>query len=151
MAASDEAIESNPNLRVTLGTDYLINPDMHVGLANTPTKTDRLWMHAALVCEWTIRSDRVEDIRHENSNMIRHGRGCLPHLVTVTAERLPARLASIARGTGEVDATYQICYDAMAYAIKETGTSEQKDTWAEVTGQARLLDYADLAEALVVW
>jgi hypothetical protein len=49
--------------------------------------------------------------------MIRHRRGRQPHLVTVTAEPLPSRLASIARGTGEVDAVYHIAYDAMAASV----------------------------------
>ena len=68
-------------------------------------------------CKWTIRSDRVQNIRHECLQMIRHRRGRQPHLVTVTAEPLPTRLASIARGTGEVDAVYHIAYDAMAASV----------------------------------
>lgn len=83
--------------------------------------------------------------------MIRHRRGRLPHLVTVTAEPLPTRLAAIARGTGEVDATYHLAYPAMAKAVKEVGTGEQQDAWAEVTEQGRLLDYAELAVALATW
>jgi hypothetical protein len=48
----------------------------------------------------------VQNIRHECLQMIRHRRGRQPHPVTVTAEPLPSRLASIARGTGEVDDSY---------------------------------------------
>ena len=48
---------------------------------------------------------------------VRHRRGRQPHLVTVTAEPLPTRLASIARGTGEVDAVYHIAFDALAASV----------------------------------
>ncbi|TDP41827.1 NgoMIV restriction enzyme [Nocardia ignorata] len=151
LAAVDLAIAADPNLRVTLGTDYLIKPDVLVGLLDTPTTSAHPWLHAALACKWTIRSDRVQNIRHENGNMIRHRRGRLPHLVTITAEPLPTRLASIARGTGEVDATYHLAYSAMANAVEAAGSIEQKDAWAEVTGQGRLLDYAKLAVSIATW
>ncbi|UGT63780.1 NgoMIV family type II restriction endonuclease [Nocardia asteroides] len=146
----NKVIAKDPNLRVTLGTDYLIKPDVLVGLRAGPESVD-LRLHAAISCKWTIRSDRVQNIRHENSIMIRHRRGRLPHLVTVTAEPLPTRLASIARGTGEVDATYHIAYREMEAAVAEAGTSEQKDAWAEITGQGRVLDYSSLAETLAFW
>ncbi|MEU7138207.1 NgoMIV family type II restriction endonuclease [Nocardia sp. NPDC046473] len=151
LAGIKAAIAQDPNLRVTLGTDYLIKPDVLVGLLGTPTSTKHPWLHAAIACKWTIRSDRVQNIRHENSNMIRHRRGRLPHLVTVTAEPLPTRLASIAQGTGEVDATYHIAYDELADAVAAYGSSEQQAAWDEVTKQGRLLDYRHLAKSLVDW
>jgi len=146
-----QAIADNPNLRVTLGTDYLIKPDVTVGLLGTPTLTEHPWLHAAVACKWTIRSDRVQNIRHENSNMIRHRRGRLPHLATVTAEPLPTRLASIARGTGEVDVTYHVAYDELDAAVAASHNRGQQDAWAEVTGQGRLRDYNVIAHALVDW
>jgi len=145
------AIQKDPNLRVTLGTDYLITPDVTVGLVGTPTLTDHPWLHAAVACKWTIRSDRVQNIRHENSNMIKHRRGRLPHLLTVTAEPLPSRLASIARGTGEVDVTYHIAFPELDRAISEHGGAGQREEWEEVTGQGRLRDFALLAAGLVDW
>jgi hypothetical protein len=68
--------------------------------------------------------------------------------VTVTAEPLPSRLASIARGTGEVDAVYHIAYDAMAASVAERANPEQRDAWREVTRQRRVLSYEGLAETL---
>ena len=102
-------------------------------------------------CKWTIRSDRVQNIRHECLQMIRHRRGRQPHLVTVTAEPLPTRLASIARGTGEVDAVYHIAYDAMAASVARNANPEQADAWHEVTGQRRVLSYELLADTLASW
>ena len=151
LAGVDAAIADNPNLRVTIGTDYLITPDVLVGIEGTPTLTDHPWLHAALACKWTIRSDRVQNIRHENGNMIRHRRGRLPHLATITAEPLPTRLASIARGTGEVDVTYHIAYQELADAVAAENNPGQKTAWDEVTGQGRLRDYSVMAQSLVDW
>ncbi|HET9255903.1 MAG TPA: NgoMIV family type II restriction endonuclease, partial [Pseudonocardiaceae bacterium] len=76
----DDLIERYPNLRVTLGKDYLIKPDVTVGLLGTPTRDELPFLHAAVSCKWTIRSDRVQNIRHEFNQMARHRRGRQPHL-----------------------------------------------------------------------
>ncbi|QFU85538.1 NgoMIV family type II restriction endonuclease [Amycolatopsis sp. YIM 10] len=143
-----QLVKSNPDLRITIGTDYLIEPDVTVALDQLKTASDRPLLHAAISCKWTIRSDRVQNIRHEFLQMIRHRRGRQPHLVTVTAEPLPTRLAAIARGTGEVDAVYHIAYDALAASVAANANTEQSEAWHEVTGQRRLLDYGLLLETL---
>lgn len=151
LTAIDALIRADPNLRVTVGRDYLIKPDVVVGLLGTPTVTPHPWMHAAVSCKWTIRSDRVQNIRHEFGQMIRHRRGRQPHLVTVTAEPLPTRLASIARGTGEVDATYHVAFDELAAAVAASSNVGQQAAWDEVVGQGRLRDYNKLAGSLISW
>lgn len=150
----DALVKSSPELRVTLGTDYLIKPDVVVGLPGR--HGEKPFLHAAVSCKWTIRSDRVQNIRHENTQMIRHRRERLPHLVTVTAEPLPSRLASIARGTGEVDAVYHIAYDALDQALAALSraavvSKEQLDAWDEVTSQGRVRPFSDLAPTLANW
>jgi hypothetical protein len=147
----DRLVRGNPELRVTVGTDYLIKPDVTVSLARVPTASGLPPLHAAVSCKWTIRSDRVQNIRHECLQMIRHRRGRQPHLVTVTAEPLPSRLASIARGTGEVDAVYHIAFDAMAASVAGNANTEQADAWYEVTGQRRVLSYELLVQTLASW
>lgn len=147
----DEAIANDPNLRVTLGRDYLIKPDVTVGLVGTPTASGLPFLHAAVSCKWTIRSDRVQNIRHECNQMIRHRRGRQPHLVTVTAEPLPSRLASIARGTGEVDAVYHLAFDELEAAVADSQNAAQQEVWHEVVGQGRLLNIEVLASSLAVW
>jgi hypothetical protein len=144
----DALVRASPQLRISLGMDYLIKPDVTVGLAGVRTGSGLPPLHAAISCKWTIRSDRVQNIRHECLQMIRHRRGRQPHLVTVTAEPLPSRLASIARGTGEVDAVYHIAYDAMDASVAERANAEQRDAWREVTRQRRVLSYEALAETL---
>jgi hypothetical protein len=147
----DSLVRANPELRITVGMDYLIKPDVTVGLGHVLTASGLPPLHAAISCKWTIRSDRVQNIRHECLQMIRHRRGRQPHLVTVTAEPLPSRLASIARGTGEVDAVYHIAFDAMAASVAANANPEQADAWGEVTGQRRVLSYELLTATLAAW
>lgn len=83
--------------------------------------------------------------------MIRHRRGRLPHLATITAEPLPSRLASIARGTGEVDVTCHIAYDELSESVAAEGNRGQQAEWDEVTGQGRPRDYTVMARSLIDW
>jgi hypothetical protein len=147
----DALVRANPELRVAIGRDYVIKPDVTVGLVDLDVLGTSPFLHAVVSCKWTIRSDRVQNIRHEYGQMIRHRRGRQPHLIAVTAEPLPSRLASIARGTGEVDAVYHIAYDALADAVSESANDEQRDAWEECVGQRRLLPYGVLAETLARW
>lgn len=146
-----ELVRANPELRITVGMDYLIKPDVTVALGEVKTASGLPPLHAAISCKWTIRSDRVQNIRHECLQMIRHRRGRQPHLVTVTAEPLPSRLASIARGTGEVDAVYHVAFDAVNASVTENANAEQQEAWREVVGQRRLLSYEFLAGTLASW
>jgi hypothetical protein len=151
LEAVDALVLANPELRITVGRDYLIKPDVTVGLLDLNVMGSLPFLHAAVSCKWTIRSDRVQNIRHEYSQMVRHRRGRQPHLVAVTAEPLPSRLASIARGTGEVDAVYHIVYEHLATAVADHANEEQKAAWDECVGQRRILPYSALAETLARW
>ncbi len=147
----DLLVKKEPALRVTVGTDYLIKPDVTVALEGVPTVGNVPLLHAAISCKWTIRSDRVQNIRHEFNQMIRHRRGRQPHLIAVTAEPLPSRLASIARGTGEVDAVYHVAFKELARSVKAHANEEQQAAWNECVQQNRLVDYAWLAESVAAW
>ncbi|GLW45356.1 type II restriction endonuclease NgoMIV [Streptomyces sp. NBRC 14336] len=148
-----KAVKGNPVLSVDLGRDYLIKPDVTVGTLHSSSASPEPapFLHAAVSCKWTIRSDRVQNIRHEFLQMIRHRRGRLPHLVTVTAEPMPSRIAAIARGTGEVDAVYHIAFDALRQAVDDVGSAQQKKDLAEVISQGRLKPYEELATTLATW
>lgn len=147
-----KAVRENPALRADLGQDYLIKPDVTVGTKRTADSTDPApFLHAAVSCKWTIRSDRVQNVRHEFLQMIRHRRGRLPHLVVVTAEPMPSRIAAIARGTGEVDAVYHIAFEALRKAVSAVGSSQQKEDLEECISQGRLRPYEELAPTLATW
>jgi hypothetical protein len=134
-------------LSAEIGRDYLIKPDVVVSI---PTPNGDRFLHAAIPCKWTIRSDRVQNIRHEGVILTRHRRGRQPHIVTVTPEPLPTRLAAIARGTGEVDAVYHVLLDELVAATTAVGTRDQKAVLDELVGQGRLRSFDDLAPTLVL-
>jgi hypothetical protein len=134
-------------LSVEIGRDYLIRPDVTVGVDpgfGTPL------LHAAVACKWTIRSDRVQNIRHEGIVLTRHRRGRQPHIVTVTPEPLPTRLAAIARGTGEVDAVYHLMLEELIAATAAVATKQQIAVLNELVSQRRLLSYERLAATLAI-
>lgn len=132
-------------LRVEIGGDYLIKPDVTVGLVLPIGEM----LHASVSCKWTIRSDRVQNIRVEAIVLTRHRRGRQPHIVSLTAEPLPSRLASIARGTGEVDAVYHVALPQLVAATNRYGTGSQRDILDELVSQRRLFDLEDLAQVLI--
>ncbi|OKJ69700.1 NgoMIV family type II restriction endonuclease [Streptomyces sp. CB02261] len=152
LAKISRLLTKYPELRTELGRDYIIRPDVTVGMDDSPQLgATQPFLHAAVSCKWTIRSDRVQNIRHEFLQMIRHRRGRLPHLVAVTAEPMPSRIAAIARGTGEVDAVYHIAFESLAKAVDAVGNSQQKDDWQECVEQGRVLPYEQLAGTLAGW
>lgn len=138
--------DSNAVLRAEIGHDYLVAPDVTVGVR--PEGEQDMVLHAAVSCKWTIRSDRVQNIRHEGVILTRHRRGRQPHIVTVTAEPLPSRLAAIARGTGEVDAVYHLCLSELRTAVTALGSEGQRSIVEELVSQRRLFPFGSLAAAL---
>lgn len=142
--------EQQPALRATLGRDYQVKTDVYVGVAHPDDAMACPFLHAAISCKWTIRSDRVQNVRHEFATLVRNRRGRLPHLVLVTAEPLPSRLISIARGTGEVDSVYHLMFDELAEAVAKVATAEQRAQWTEMVEQKRLLPYSALARDLTL-
>jgi hypothetical protein len=137
--------DSSKTLRAAIGTDYQIRPDVTVGLG---LPDGGLLLHAAVPCKWTLRSDRAQNIRHEAVVLIRHRRGRLPHIVPVTAEPLPKRLASLARGTAEVDVVFHIALDELKSACAMVGNAEQSEVLAELLEHDRLRDLSELLEVL---
>lgn len=146
LARLDAIVLANPTLRTEIGRDYLIAPDVTVGVPSSTGGAPVL--HAAISCKWTIRSDRVQNIRHEGVILTRSRRGRQPHIVTVTAEPLPSRLAAIARGTGEVDAVYHVALNELMDATALVGNSEQHEVLSELVTQRRLADFDALVAVL---
>lgn len=136
--------DETKTLKAEIGSDYMVAPDVTVGL----TVGDEEILHASVSCKWTIRSDRVQNIRHEAVILTRHRRGRQPHIVAVTAEPLPTRIAAIARGTGEVDGVYHAALFALQAGTALHGTSEQKDVLDELVSQHRLFDLTALPRVL---
>jgi hypothetical protein len=142
--------EADPDgtIRSEIGTDYVIRPDVTVGLQVGVLGPP--FLHAAVSCKWTIRSDRVQNIRHEGVVLTRHRRGRQPHVVTVTAEPLPTRLASIARGTGEVDCVYHVGLDVLYGVVRDEVGGIEFDTLDELVEQDRLRPLDVLSEVIAL-
>jgi len=162
---------SDPLLASALGEDYIIRPDIVVGrqlisdeefnrlgeilssdeevasmtsLRATNAEDSRPLLHASISCKWTIRSDRVQNARTEALNLIRNRKGRLPHIVVVTAEPLPTRIAAIALGTGDVDCVYHFALHEMLAAIEEIDNEDQMDMLKIMLEGKRLRDISDL-------
>lgn len=136
-------------LSITIGGryDYQIKPDVTVGLT---VPGGDVWLHASISCKLTLRSDRAQNVRQEAATIIRHRRGRQPHIVAVTAEPLPTRLASIARGTGDIDTLYHVALPELIAAVDTTGTSEQQTALEELVSQDRIFDFDRLAPTLLI-
>jgi len=173
LAELEQTVAKNPRLKTTLGHGYLIKPDITIGRTpeadasinvrknlvggNAATRTDlRLAvnrqpiMHASISCKWTIRSDRAQNSRSEALNLIRNRKGPNPHVVVVTGEPLPARIAALALGTGDIDCVYHFALDELLQAADEAGVVDGRELLDILVEGRRLKDISDLPLDLAI-
>lgn len=175
LAALDHLVKTHKDLAATLGGDYFITPDIVIGRealtdfeidqngpvlgkgeisALTPLRKknyqkSRPILHASISCKWTIRSDRSQNTRTEALNLIRNRKGKTPHIVSVTAEPMPTRLASLAMGTGDLDCVYHMALTELIASVNESANEDQKDMLDTLIKGKRLRDISDLPFDLV--
>lgn len=133
-----ELTRENWEVRKALGGDYMVRPDVVVARASMsdedlngtvtvvpPGTTDATLrrhdlpiLHASISCKMTIRSDRSQNSRLEALNLIRNRRGRVPHIMVVTGEPMPSRIASIAVGSGDFDCIYHIALPELRTALE---------------------------------
>jgi hypothetical protein len=167
----ERIVEQMSTLASSLGTDYIIKPDIVIGrwsvsdeeinreelvlnvadmfarltpLREANAEHRRLILHASISCKWTLRSDRSQNARAEALNLIRNRKGNLPHIVAVTAEPLPTRIASLALGTGDMDCVYHFALPELTEAIGEIDNEDQMDMLQTLIEGRRLRDISDL-------
>ena len=168
-----KAVKGNSALATILGSDYLIAPDIVIGrfpetdaVINDPilivddtvamladlrgARSSKPILHASISCKWTIRSDRAQNSRSEALNLMRNRKGRLPHIVVVIAEPLPARIASIALGTGDIDCVYHFALPELEHAVAASGDEGSRELLAMMVNGRRLKDIADLPLDLAV-
>ena len=173
----DALVSGDQALSAALGHGYIVTPDIVVarhpatheevnasrdvlgdtGLASlTPflasNQSPRLpFLHASVSCKWTIRSDRSQNTRTEALNLIRNRKGNLPHIVAVTAEPLPMRIASLALGTGDLDCVYHFALDELRTVCESLpGCEDQAEMLVTMIQGDRLRDISDLPFDLAV-
>lgn len=168
-----EAIRRQRNLASVLGNSYEISPDVLVVRQPEPdsminrdrslvdrnagnsaiirsANQDHGILHAVVSCKWTLRSDRAQNARSEALNIIRNRKGRTPHIVVLTAEPTPSRLASLALGTGDLDTVYHFALPELQKAVAESENDEAITMLETLVRGARLRDIADLPLDLMV-
>lgn len=171
LAEIEKVVKNNRELATTLGKDYVISPDIIIGrepisdneinqdqkLINKTDFAAKLTpirkvnntipkpiLHASISCKWTLRSDRAQNTRTEALNLIRNRKGKLPHIVAVTAEPTPIRIASLALGTGDIDCVYHFALDELKSSIEKIKNEDQMDMLDMLIEGRRLRDISDL-------
>lgn len=97
-----------------------------------------------------MRSDRAQNSRTEALNLIRNRKGNLPHIVVVTGEPMPARIASLALGTGDIDCVYHFALYELIEAVKEIGAEDAIEMLNVLIEGKRIKDISDLPMDLSV-
>lgn len=157
----------NAQLAAALGNDYLVAPDVviyrdlyedaeinavqcivddEVSKMADIRKANggKPLLHASVSAKYTMRSDRAQNSRTEALNLIRNRKGHLPHIVVVTAEPMPNRLASLALGTGDIDCVYHFALYELIRAVKEVGSEDAVEILDTLVQGKRLKDISDL-------
>ena len=173
LAELEKASKENPELAAALGSDYLIKPDVVIvrrpendDIINKPNlivdehqarltslrklNSDRPILHASVSCKWTLRSDRAQNARSEGLNFVRNRKGRLPHVVVVTGEPTPNRIASIALGTGDIDCVYHFALYELMDSVKALDLDDAEEMLNTMINGKRLRDISDLPLDLVV-
>ena len=159
--------KADSRLAATMGNDYMVAPDVVVYRETEPDEfinSQQLIvdnsvcafstirkscgglpiLHASISAKWTMRSDRAQNSRTEALGLIRNRKGHLPHIVVVTGEPLPSRIASLALGTGDIDCVYHFALTELVEAVKETGAEDAMEMINILIAGKRLKDISDL-------
>ncbi len=177
LAYIEELINEHRSLEVALRGGYIIKPDIVVGripasdeeininanlldssdlIANlTPLRAknrepSKMILHASVSCKWTIRSDTSQNTRTEALNLIRNRKGPLPHVVAITAEPTPHRLASLALGTGDLDCVYHFALNELVKTIEGLQLQDALEEIRMMVEGRRLRDISDLPFDLAI-
>lgn len=163
----------NAQLAAALGNDYMVAPDVVIYrnlyedeeinagqcilnddickmAAIRKSNGGKPLLHASVSAKYTMRSDRAQNSRTEALNLIRNIKGHLPHIVVVTAEPMPNRLASLALGTGDIDCVYHFALYELIEAVNEVGSEEAREILETLVQGKRLKDISDLPLDLAV-
>lgn len=170
LAYLTQLASENKRLATMLGNDYMIAPDVVVyrelcedekineSMSVVDDSVCKLTdlrkrnggkpiLHASISAKWTMRSDRAQNSRTEALNLIRNRKGRTPHIIVVTGEPTPSRIASLALGTGDVDCVYHFALYELLNAVREYGQNGREDlveALESLIEGKRLKDVSDL-------
>lgn len=169
----NQLTRNDARLAASMGNDYMIAPDVVVYRETEPDEiinknrnivdstvcnlTDIRQqngglpiLHASVSAKWTMRSDRAQNSRTEALGLIRNRKGRLPHIVVVTGEPMPSRLASLALGTGDIDCVYHFALYELVKAVNEINAEDSMELLDILIKGKRLKDISDLPLDLTV-
>lgn len=169
----NQLTRNDARLAASMGNDYMIAPDVVVYRETEPDEiinknrniadstvcnlTDIRQqngglpiLHASVSAKWTMRSDRTQNSRTEALGLIRNRKGRLPHIVVVTGEPMPSRLASLALGTGDIDCVYHFALYELVKAVNEINAEDSMELLDILIKGKRLKDISDLPLDLTV-
>ncbi|MDF2179097.1 NgoMIV family type II restriction endonuclease [Aliiglaciecola sp. CAU 1673] len=162
---------NNPELKAFLGEGYTIAPDVvvtrkpetdeRINESDGPVVDDNSCrasglrmsnlkdiyteiLHASISCKFTMRSDRAQNTRTEALNLLRSRKGRAPHIVSITAEPTPSRIASLAMGTGDLDCVYHFALYELMKSVEMLDKSDSYDLLKNMVDGKRLKDISDL-------
>ncbi len=169
------AFKKDTVLASAFGGDYVVRPDIVIGkkpIADTVIdeqgilsgssedhakytilregNSPRQSLHAIISCKWTIRTDRAQNTRTEVLNLIRNRKGHLPHIVAITAEPWPARIAALALGTGDLDCVYHFALPELVDTVNKAGNEDAIESLKIMVNGKRLRDVSDLPFDLAI-
>ena len=169
----DRLTSYDKKLAAVVGNDYMVAPDVVVyreTVSDDEINSEKLIvdesvctmsdlrerngglpvLHASVSAKWTMRSDRAQNSRTEALNLIRNRKGNLPHIVVVTGEPMPARIASLALGTGDIDCVYHFALYELVDAVREIDAEDSIEMLNVLIEGKRLKDLSDLPMDLCV-
>lgn len=164
---------NDARLAASIGNDYMVAPDIVVYRETEPDEAingegcavdDTVCrladlrrrngglpiLHASVSAKWTMRSDRAQNSRTEALGLVRNRKGRLPHIVVVTGEPMPSRLASLALGTGDIDCVYHFALYELVQAVQDIGAEDSGELLKMLVEGKRLKDISDLPLDLAV-
>ena len=169
----NQLTKSDARLAASMGNDYMVAPD--VVIYREPEEDEAIntnniivddsiclqsdirkvcgglpILHASISAKWTMRSDRAQNSRTEALGLIRNRKGHLPHLVVVTGEPMPARLASLALGTGDIDCVYHFALYELVKSVESIQAEDSMELLNILIKGKRLKDISDLPLDLTV-
>lgn len=165
--------EVDAKLAASIGNDYMVAPDVVIYRdtltdeeINAPcclvddsvakmtdirkSSSPLPILHASISAKWTMRSDRAQNSRTEALGLIRNRKGRLPHIVVVTGEPMPNRIASLAMGTGDIDCVYHFALYELVDAVTAAGEETAMEMLKMLIDGKRLKDISDLPLDLTV-
>lgn len=165
--------KNDAKLAASMGNDYMVAPDVVIyretesdmSINSELTVIDesvchltdireknggKPILHASISAKWTMRSDRAQNSRTEALGLIRNRKGRTPHIVVVTAEPLPSRIASLALGTGDIDCIYHFALYELVEAVEAIGAEDSKELLKILINGKRLKDISDLSLDLTI-